>query len=80
MAKVEYKIKKIKLNSDNGWKAFNNLRNDDNVVNAMKETANSIGEVDTSYNATTRAHVVAKVSKEKFDELMSGGYLIDKQE
>lgn len=78
--KMKYKIDKVELNSENGWKNFNNLRNDEKVVKALTETANSIGNVETSYKATTRAHVIAKVSKEKFDELMAKGVLIKRDE
>lgn len=78
--KMKYKIDKVELNSENGWKNFNNLRNDEKVVKAMTETANSIGNVETSYKATTRAHVIAKVSKEKYDELMAKGVLIKRDE
>lgn len=79
-AKMKYKIDKVILNSANGWKNFNDLRNDDKVVNAMKETANTIGEIETSYKAATRAHVITKVSKEKYDELMAKGVLIKRDE
>ena len=78
--KMKYKIDKVELNSENGWKNFNNLRNDEKVVKALTETANSIGNVETSYKATTRAHVIAKVSKEKYDELMAKGVLIKRDE
>ena len=79
-SKMKYKIDKVELRNENGWKNFNNLRNDDNVVKSMMETANSIGEVETSYKAGTRVHVIAKVSKEKYDELMAMGVLIKRDE
>lgn len=77
---MKYKIEKVTLNSSGNWKNFNNLRNDSGVLSMLEETAQNIGELETSYKATTRAHAIAKVDKETYKTLISGNKATERKD
>lgn len=74
----DYKITKVELNSENGWKAFNNLRNDDGVLRALQDTAESLGEEVAAYKGLARSRVIVKMDKDTYDSLVASGKITPK--
>ena len=73
-----WKISKVELNKSNGWKAFNNLRNSDGVIKALKETGEEIGEVKATYKGFSRGHVYIKTDIDTFNNLVAQGKVTPK--
>lgn len=68
-AKTKVKIEKIIWNPNNSWAGWDNLRNDDGVVQALREAGKTIGEIDTEYKGQHRARVVVKSDRETLKSL-----------
>ena len=69
-------LKKIDFKPGGSWKGWDELRKDPGVMQALRDTANEIGEVETSFTGYDRAHVIARVDRDTFDNLVASGKVI----
>lgn len=79
MNNLKWEIEKVVLVNQGGWKNFNNLRNEDGVLHELENVANTIGNLKTSYHATTRAHAGSVVDSETYESLVGQGKIIPRE-
>ena len=77
---IKYKVTKVEVNSTGEWKAFREMRSSDGVMQALKDNAGQIGEIDAAYKGWDRAHVRIKTDIDTFNALVAAGKVIPKGE
>jgi hypothetical protein len=75
---ASYKITKVKLNDKSNYKAFNDLRKEDQVMQVLRETGQEMGDIETSYKGFDRSHVIVKMDKETYNRYVAEGKITPK--
>lgn len=79
MSDLKWEVEKVVAVNQSGWKNYNNLRNDDGVLQELENIASTIGRLKKSYHATTRAHAGSVVDMQTYERLVSENKIIPRE-
>lgn len=76
---IKYKVTKVEVKRSN-WPAFSEMRKEPGVMQALREAASEIGDIDTSFTGYDRAHVIVKTDMNTYESLIAAGKVSPKDE